>query len=73
MRNKWPARVLTFRAPRHSSFPPLMRHRQTKEPVSARPHLHRRATPRLHLIDRGLGEIIPGFFVCIDPSKLRRA
>jgi hypothetical protein len=26
-----------------------MRHRQTKGPVSARPHLHRRATPRLHL------------------------
>jgi hypothetical protein len=24
MRNKWPARFLTFRAPRHSSFPPLM-------------------------------------------------
>jgi hypothetical protein len=23
-RNKWPARFLTFRAPRHSSFPPLM-------------------------------------------------
>jgi hypothetical protein len=26
----------------------LMRHRQTKGPVSARPHLNRRATPRLH-------------------------
>jgi hypothetical protein len=26
-----------------------------------------------YLIDRGLGPIIPGFFVCIDPSKLRRA
>ena len=24
MRNKWPARFFTFRAPRHSSFPPLM-------------------------------------------------
>jgi hypothetical protein len=24
MRNKWPARFLIFRAPRHSSFPPLM-------------------------------------------------
>src|ERR1700693_1377664 len=28
----------------------LLRHRQTKEPVSARPYLNRRATPRLHLI-----------------------
>src|ERR1039458_1756529 len=28
----------------------LLRHRQTKGPVSARPHLNRRATPRLHLI-----------------------
>jgi AcrR family transcriptional regulator len=28
----------------------LLRHRQTKGPGSARPHLHRRATPRLHLI-----------------------
>src|SRR5713226_6599481 len=27
----------------------LLRHRQTKGPVSARPHLNRRATPRLHL------------------------
>ena len=27
----------------------LLRHRQTKEPDSARPHLNRRATPRLHL------------------------
>jgi hypothetical protein len=27
----------------------LLRHRQTKGPGSARPHLHRRATPRLHL------------------------
>ena len=27
----------------------LLRHRQTKEPDSARPHLTRRATPRLHL------------------------
>src|ERR1700688_3356281 len=26
----------------------LMRHRQTKGPDSARPHLNRRATPRLH-------------------------
>ena len=26
----------------------LMRHRQTKGPVSARLHLNRRATPRLH-------------------------
>src|ERR1039458_9089245 len=26
----------------------LLRHRQTKGPVSARPHLNRRATPRLH-------------------------
>ena len=26
----------------------LMRHRQTKEPDSARTHLNRRATPRLH-------------------------
>jgi hypothetical protein len=26
----------------------LVRHRQTKGPVSARPHLNRRATPRLH-------------------------
>jgi len=25
-----------------------LRHRQTKGPDSARPHLHRRATPRLH-------------------------
>src|ERR1035441_10158534 len=24
MRNKWPARFLTLRAPRHNSFPPLM-------------------------------------------------
>ena len=24
MRNKWPARFLTLRAPRHSTFPPLM-------------------------------------------------
>src|SRR5450759_3261274 len=29
-----------------------MRHRQPKGPVSARPHLNRRATPRLHLLDR---------------------
>src|ERR1039458_659959 len=27
----------------------LLRHRQTKGPVSARPYLNRRATPRLHL------------------------
>ena len=27
----------------------LLRHRQTKGPDSARPHLNRRATPRLHL------------------------
>jgi hypothetical protein len=27
----------------------LLRHRQTKGPVSARLHLNRRATPRLHL------------------------
>jgi hypothetical protein len=31
----------------------LLRHRQTKGPVSARPHLNRRATPRLYLIDLG--------------------
>src|ERR1035437_5019080 len=30
----------------------LLRHRQTKGPVSARPHLNRRATPRLHRFDR---------------------
>ena len=24
MRNKWPARFLILRAPRHNSFPPLM-------------------------------------------------
>src|ERR1700730_18371124 len=29
----------------------LLRHRQTKGPDSARPHLNRRATPRLHLIE----------------------
>jgi len=28
----------------------LMRHRRTKGPVSARPHLNRRATPRLHSV-----------------------
>jgi hypothetical protein len=27
----------------------LVRHRQTKGPESAKPHLNRRATPRLHL------------------------
>jgi hypothetical protein len=27
----------------------ILRHRQTKGPVSARPHLNCRATPRLHL------------------------
>ena len=31
----------------------ILRHRQTKGPDSARPHLNRRATPRLHLIDPG--------------------
>src|SRR5258708_73599 len=31
----------------------LLRHRQTKEPDSARPYLNRRATPRLHRIDLG--------------------
>src|SRR5713101_1035674 len=34
--------------------PTLLRHRQTKEPDSARPHLNRRATPRLHLIEASL-------------------
>src|SRR5215469_10848931 len=34
----------------------LMRHRQTKGPVSARPYLNRRATPRLHLINPEKGE-----------------
>src|SRR5712692_10731271 len=34
----------------------LLRHRQTKGPVSARPHLNRRATPRLHLRTRIPGE-----------------
>ena len=29
----------------------LLRHRQTKGPGSARLHLNRRATPRLHLIE----------------------
>ena len=35
--------------PDHPAGPSLLRHRQTKGPVSARQHLHRRATPRLHL------------------------
>ncbi len=34
----------------------LLRHRQTKGPVSARPHLNRRATPRLHLTNPLFGE-----------------
>ncbi len=38
-------------APDHRPGPTLLRHRQTKEPDSARPHLNRRAPPRLHLID----------------------
>jgi hypothetical protein len=32
----------------------LLRHRHTKGPDSARQHLNRRATPRLHPITRGL-------------------
>jgi len=35
----------------------LLRHRQTKGPVSARPHLNRRATPRLHLIDPSVNDM----------------
>jgi len=37
--------------PDHPAGPSLLRHRQTKGPGSARLHLNRRATPRLHLIE----------------------
>src|ERR1022692_305222 len=35
----------------------IMRHRQTKGPDSARPHLNRRATPRLHPWSYYLGRV----------------
>ena len=35
------------------SMAELVRHRQTKEPVTDRPRLNHRATPRLYLDERG--------------------
>jgi hypothetical protein len=37
----------------------ILRHRQTKGPVSARPHLNRRATPRLHSVNAWFRQLAP--------------
>ena len=48
----------------------LLRHRQTKGSVSARLHLNRRATPRLHLIDLGKFLAIPSFLPVSSPLEV---